>query len=365
MSSIDTANKPNFLYQKVYKHLHETVRTMPAGEKIPPIRTLMNQFQVSQRTIEKALEALRQEGWLESYAGKGTFKTCPTKTKAALPTQIDFILFGDREELQTHGFHREFLEHFSTLLGIEEVGVRVNVIRHTESQRYIIETLDRLDPQAVVIWNLPERGIVDVLRENHTPYILISPNWPTPLKNSYYVDNAAVVRLWLDHLTELGHTKIAYLHGASEKIYIKVMHDRLHYIYEEFSRRGIICDPDLIRHIKFTPEEGYKVVTNWFDTGKEFTAIIVPDNIVSGVYRAIMEKGLEIGKDISVIGTDDLEWCSHLHPPLTSVRIPRKRIAERVINKLKQIYPSAEEFEREIIPVELKVRQSTGPVLTS
>lgn len=362
MSLINTLNKPNFLYQKVYQYLNDIVRTMPAGEKIPPIRNLMNQFQVSQRTVDKALEALRREGWLESYAGRGTFVTRPMESKGSLPAQIDFILFGDQKELQKHGFHREFLEHFSTLLGAEDVGLRVNVIEYEKPQQYTLEVIDRLDPQALVIWNLHDREIANVLTERHVPYILIGPNWPAPLKNSYYIDNAAVVRLWLDHLTELGHTRIAYLHGATDQLYIKVMHDRLHYFYEEFSHRGLVSDPDLIRHVKFTPEAGYQTVMNWLENGKEFTAIIIPDNIVSGVYRVIMEKGLEVGKDISVIGTDDLEWCSHLHPPLTSVRIPRKRIAERVINTLKKISQRAEEFETEIIPVELKIRQSTGPV---
>ncbi len=360
--SPDTLNKPNFRYQKVYNYLNNHVRTMPVGKRIPSVRKLMEHFQVSQSTVDHALMSLRQEGWIDSQAGRGTFVTKPLKDKGSLPAQIDLLLFGYSKILQVHSFHREFIEHFSRLLGNEHVGLRTNTIAPEDSREEALDLIDQLNPQAIVIWNLYDGEIANTLKKKHLPYILLSPNWHTTLSNSFYIDNAMMVRLWLDHLTGLGHTKIAHLHGVCDKWYHRDMHERFQFYYEEMGRRGLVADPELSVYGGFTPEEGYQSTNRLLDSGKKFTAMIVNDSVVSGVYRAITERGLSLGWDISVIGTDDLEWCSHLHPPLTSVRVPRRRIAEKVIEKLKKISLTAEEFENELIPVELKVRQSTETV---
>ncbi len=358
MLTKDRQNKANFRYQEIYQYLATHTRKLPRGQKLPSIRELMSKFQVSQSTVDKAINTLKQEGWIESITGKGSFVSRPLEEKGTLAGQIDLILFGYEKSYQIHSFHREFLEYFSRLLGQEHVGLRTNVIEPECSRREAIKIIEQLNPQAVVIWNLYDGEISNILHDKGIPHILLTPNWPTILGNSFYIDNRTIVKLWIEHLISLGHTKIAHLHGVCDKWYLRDMYERLYFYYEELGKYNFAADPDLTVYGGFTPEEGYQATRQLFDTGKKFTAIIVNDSIVSGVYRAITERGLVVGKDISVIGTDDLEWCSHIHPPLTSIRISRKRIAERILEKLKRY----EEFEREFIPVTLKVRESTGAV---
>ncbi len=351
-------NKTNFRYQQVYQYLSTQVRKLTPGEKLPSVRELMNKFQVSQSTVDRAMNTLRMEGWVKSVTGKGSFASRPTEEKGKLPGQIDLILFGYQKSYQIHSFHREFLEHFSRTLGQLHIGLRTNTIAPETPREEVIEFVNQLNPQAMVIWNLYDAEIANILQNKFIPYILLTPNWPSNLKNSFYIDNRSMVKLWVDHLTSLGHTKIAHLHGVSDRWYLRDMHERLQFYYEEMGRKGLIADPDLMAYGGFTPREGYQATKALFKRGKRFTAIIINDSIVGGVYRAIEEEGLKVGRDISVIGTDDLEWCSHLNPPLTSVRVSRRRIAERVLEKLRQY----REFSKELIPVTLKIRESTGTV---
>ena len=96
---------------------------------------------------------------------------------------------------------------------------------------------------------------------------------------------------------------------------------------------------------------------------KEFTAMIINDHSASGVYDALKEAGLEVGKDISVIGCDDLSWASHMHPPLTTVRIPRSRLAKRAVEILENLIARNEHvFDSVTMPVQLMIRESTGDV---
>lgn len=213
--------------------------------------------------------------------------------------------------------------------------------------------------------NLYNQETFDIIRRRKRPFVMITPNCPTELPNSILIDNRSVVRNWIDHLTNLGHRKIAYLHSAIEEHYQRDAYQRLQFYYEELGRRGIAPDPDIVICAGFTREDGYKAAKKLLKTGREFTAIICGDGNASGVYQSLQEKEIIIGKDISVIGVDDSSWTAHMHPPLTTVRIPRRRLAELAVSKLEELIQNSENiFEKIYMKTNLVVRQSTGVLLT-
>lgn len=357
---LDNVHKKSRRYEQIRREIVKAVSGMQEGSKLPSVRALMSKYEVSQGTIERALAELKDRGHLRMEVGKGTFVSRPGDRLAVLPSQVDMLYFGTPESIRKPGFHREFCDHLFRCLGEQGVGLRESVLPPECSRRQVVELLQELKPKAMVVVNLFDGELSHVLHEVEIPHVLLYPNWPSQLPNSFYVDNAGIVRAWLEHLIGLGHQRIAYLHCVSGHVYERAMEERLKLFYQEMAGRKLL--PDLVKDCGFTPEEGYEATKALFDSGEEFTAIIVNDNAASGVYRAIHERGLEVGRDISVIGTDDVEWCSHMHPALTSVRIPRKRIAERVVDKLKHLILNADKtFGIETIEVELIARQSTQP----
>src|SRR5437588_12441657 len=50
---------------------------LPAGSKLPPERTLALDLSVSRTTVMGAYDTLRQEGWLQSRRGSGTYVSGP------------------------------------------------------------------------------------------------------------------------------------------------------------------------------------------------------------------------------------------------------------------------------------------------
>jgi DNA-binding LacI/PurR family transcriptional regulator len=97
--------------------------------------------------------------------------------------------------------------------------------------------------------------------------------------------------------------------------------------------------------------------------GCKFTALICGDTTAPGVYRALQEKGLRIGQDVSVISVDDCLWAQHMHPPLTTVRIPRKQIASQAIEMLQTLVATDEtRIPSQLVESKLVMRESTGPV---
>ena len=95
------------------------------------------------------------------------------------------------------------------------------------------------------------------------------------------------------------------------------------------------------------------------------TAIIFNnDEMALAGLRVIREMGLEVPRDVSVVGVDDAPLAENTWPPLTTVRQPRAELGRAALELLmKQI--RGEDIRgqtRVLLPTELVVRQSTGPV---
>ncbi len=70
------------------------------------------------------------------------------------------------------------------------------------------------------------------------------------------------------------------------------------------------------------------------------TALFVANNLMTlGALNAIRERGLEIPRDISVVGFDDVPWATLLQPPLTTIAQPTyelgQKAAARLLERLK------------------------------
>lgn len=78
------------IYEQVRDGLRKLIITgvIPAGDRLPSVRTLSSTLAINPNTIQRAYEALEQEGYAYTVAGKGSF--------AALPSDVDE---GRRAEL--------------------------------------------------------------------------------------------------------------------------------------------------------------------------------------------------------------------------------------------------------------------------
>ncbi len=83
------------------------------------------------------------------------------------------------------------------------------------------------------------------------------------------------------------------------------------------------------------------------------------DVLVFGSMQAIIEKGLKIPDDISIMGTDDVAQSSHMYPPVTTIAQPFGEIAKAAMAQLLNIEEKAEDDI--LLQPELKIRKSTGP----
>lgn len=147
-------------------------------------------------------------------------------------------------------------------------------------------------------------------------------------------DNYSGMKSLMTYITDMGHTKIAYIYGddsfvTSERLRsFRETLDSLNInISERFVVQGIYHDPRktelLVKELLSLPKK------------EQPTCIIVPDDFAAlGAYNAAEELGLSVPDDISIAGYDGIMLSQLLRPRLTTVRQDTDRIGAEAADRL-------------------------------
>lgn len=142
------------------------------------------------------------------------------------------------------------------------------------------------------------------------------------------IDNFGAFREAVWHLTELGHTHIAHVHGPLDYNFAA---SRLAGYRRGLLDRNLDVDPSMEAKSDMTQEGGYLAMRYLLTLQKIPSAITcVSDMVAVGAMRAIREKGMRPGKDISVIGYDGLPLGEHTHPALTTMAQPLQMAGKHI-----------------------------------
>ncbi len=176
-------------------------------------------------------------------------------------------------------------------------------------------------------------------------------------------DNMDGARQATGHLLSLGHRRIALLTGPTTD---QAGLERLLGCQQALAQAGIVPDPDLVRQSGWNLNEAYEAARLLLAEGRDFTAIVAGSDIMAiGILRALTEQGLRVPDDVSLIGFDDIDLCQYTCPPLTTVRQDSAAMGRGAVQRLIAMIEGSGETAPLILPTQLVVRKSTGPVIKS
>jgi len=177
------------------------------------------------------------------------------------------------------------------------------------------------------------------------------------------VNNRSAFRRATDFLLDLGHRRIGLINGLE---HMDFAHRRRAGYEEGLSGRDIRIDTTIMRADEMTEVHGYASTQDMLDLDDPPTAILCSSMICAlGVRRAIEDRGLIMGRDVSVITHDDV--LSYLKngdavPIFTatrsSVRDAGRRLAQILIDQIANPTAAPETI---LLEAELMVGKSTGP----
>jgi len=121
----------------------------------------------------------------------------------------------------------------------------------------------------------------------------------------------------LVHLRSLGHARIGFLAGPQST---STGRERLEVFLNEARAAGIPQPPELIAQGDFQSRSGEVGAHLLMSLGHPPTALIAADSLMGvGALVALRERGLQVGRDVSVIAFDDLPYASLFDPGLTVI----------------------------------------------
>ena len=175
------------------------------------------------------------------------------------------------------------------------------------------------------------------------------------------VDGAEGVRQAVEHLLALGHRRIGLI--AWPEVSLPGYYRYQGYV-TTLQAAGISPDPAWIirtEHTEPSSRQAAHTLLNLPPDRRPTAIVALSDLTAIGAMNAIYETGLQPGRDVAVIGFDDVPAAQYLRPPLTTLHQPIAEVGERVINMLLQLIRGEELEEQEVLlPPTLIVRESCG-----
>ena len=165
--------------------------------------------------------------------------------------------------------------------------------------------------------------LIEKLNQLNFPFVVIGKVINEYLSNKVYsvdTDNFTDCCEAINYLIKLGHKRIACIHAPLNFVVNK---ERLDGHIEAHKQASIPVDYSLIANGGYSINESYEAALNLLRSDSPPTAIFATDDIKAvGAYKAILELGLKIPDDISIIGHNNYDISQITTPPLTTIDVP-------------------------------------------
>jgi len=232
---------------------------------------------------------------------------------------------------------------YTVLLGSSELS--------PQKEHESVETLLRRRVDGLILSPLQGRGTdvsyISRLTREQFPFVLLD-KVPGVRTNVVDIQNIHAAEEAITYLIRLGHRRISYYEGPDYSLHNT---ERLDGFKQIMVKNNLQLLPSSIRKAGVYIEDGYRAATRQFsESGKKPTAIFCFNDLVAiGVMNALFDLNIRVPDDVSIIGFDDIEFCSVVKVPLTSIRIPAVEIGNAAAELLLRQIENKTKNLREVI----------------
>lgn len=217
----------------------------------------------------------------------------------------------------------------------------------------------KVDGVAIMTFGF-EESLLDRFAGEDIPVVFIDVTPRHPRSSNLSVDYRAGINEGVQHLAFLGHRKIAFISGP---LRLGSAETRKMAFLDCLRSAGIKPHPAWLVEGDHTLDGGRDAMRRILELPKWPTAIMCSNDMTAiGVQHALFEADLRVPSDFSLIGFDDIRLAEYTIPPLTTVRMSCKDLAQSAVASLlanMRSQPARVETKSEI-NTRLIVRQTTG-----
>lgn len=203
-----------------------------------------------------------------------------------------------------------------------------NGYHNEQKERQAIEQLIRHRCAALVVHakKIPDDELISLMKQM-PGMVVINRILPGFEQRCVALDDRFGAWLATRHLIQQGHTKIGYLCSNHQ---ISDAEDRLQGYYDALTEHGLPINDRLVTYGEPDESGGEQAMTELLGRGKNFSAVACyNDSMAAGALGVLNDNGIDVPKEISLIGFDDVLISRYVRPRLTTVRYPIITMAEQ------------------------------------
>ncbi len=252
--------------------------------------------------------------------------------------QVQFVMGRNSGRMLDEGSFR-----LAVVNGVEEEA-RVNglTVSYITVELSDSETCQR---ELAAIMSDPSAGIIllgtemtqrdyDLFAKCPVPLVLVDGQSDNHFFESILFSNEGSAYRAVRHLVRQGHRDIGYLAG---KLRIRNFPLRERGYERALAEVGVRPQPKFRVPLGTDKmESAYRDMLAWLKADPEMPTAFFAENdaLAVGAMKALAEAGFDIPGDVSMVGFDDVEFASIVHPALTTVHVPRTDLGRIAVRKL-------------------------------
>ncbi|MBX6323107.1 MAG: LacI family DNA-binding transcriptional regulator [Rhodospirillaceae bacterium] len=305
--------------------------------------------QVSRRTREQVLAVIERHHYVLDGIAVGLASRRSGLLGLVIPTITNSIYAASTQAVQKAAQ----AAGYTVLLAVSEFSA-------AQEARQILKLIERRVEGLILTGTQRDREIYEKLERNHVPYVV---TWKLARRSgmpAVSFDNRRAAATATEHLIRLGHRRIALIVGRTD------VNDRARDRREGFEatlrRHGLTPDPTLIHERDFEFEDGRAAMHALLAGPRPPTAVFCANDIQAiGALYECQSAGLNVPRDISIVGFDDLPVAQYTTPQLTTIRVPASDMGRLATETLIRVIREGKRPRTRELPIELVVRGSTAP----
>ncbi len=302
-----------------YKQVNIYTVAQEAGVSIKTVSRVINNLpDVSPETRQRIQEVIEKLGYEPNAIARGLVSQ-KTRTLGLInadftDANISLMICGAKNEALKHGY--------LIVLGSTEIVeknqpeyVRLLTNRYVEG---IIFVRPRQEPVAEGMSDVS--NLNEILNAGIPVVALTSLPMSHPDMIVVDADNVYGGTIATQYLLDLGHRRLAMITGPSSATSVQAQTRGFQLALE---KANIPMLPRLIANGDWSYESGVAAMDELLKRGEPFTGLVAQnDRMALGAMSALKRRGLQVPRDISIIGYDGEVWTEYCQPPLTTVYQP-------------------------------------------
>ena len=229
----------------------------------------------------------------------------------------------------------------------EEAVIRRMLARRVDG--LLIRPVYRSDNTAAIYEELKRQGTPTVILGHRA---LFCSDFP-----SVQTDDLASARAATLHLLGLGHRRIACFTGPTFSPWAQERYEGYRHALQDANLK---VDDKLIFQAGATIEEGEKAALQMINETPSATAIVTANDLVAiGAANVLLDQGMRIPDDYSLVGFGNILGAAHFRVPLTTVRQPKYRRGITAMESMEKLL-AGHKVDSKSLAAELVLRKSTS-----